>query len=126
MTFEVFHRTDSARRNRGLSITITRRGVLALSPDALRALGEPQWVHLLYDRDARTIGISAAESDGDDSFTVRGTGQVAAAAFCRYYDIPIGETGVRWPAEKHNDILYVDASQPGTPVTSNRARRAAD
>lgn len=113
------------------ALTIDRRGNIRLTRAAYKELGEPSAVQLLYDHESKTIGLRPAERGGADSYAVRvgSSITVSGMAFVRHYGIvPVDErssSAYRWPAKVRDGILCVDVSEPGRPVTSNRAVRPA-
>ena len=123
--FEPFRRATP--RAEGPTATLTERGVLTLSREAVELIGSPEHVRLLWDRDARVLGVQAASTDHPDALRLsitRGMGarNIAAKDFARWADIDLTPTR-RWPAHLDGEVLCVDLSTPGTKVTSNRARR---
>jgi len=126
--FEVF-RSKGARANGSTdTLTIDKRGQLAIGRDAYLQLGEPKAVELLYDRETTTIGIRPVDPSSGTAYAVRGGDKisytVSGTAFLRHYGIPFGDTAIRRRAEMVNGILCVDLQSPGMEVTSNRAKRS--
>lgn len=122
--FEVF--TNGQLRKRGPAMTIARRGLLLLNHAADDLLGKPRKVQLLYDREARLIGVRAAAADAETAYVVSGSysRSISASAFLRHYAIPTAEDGaLRWPATLCGDVLVIDLNDPPAAVTSNRAKR---
>ncbi|MFF0575262.1 hypothetical protein [Streptosporangium saharense] len=104
------------------SVTIQKRGTMSLNAAAYAALGEPEAVELLYDRDERIVGFRAAPRGAEHAYPLRaqtGTYIVSGTAFTKYYRI---DTTIsrRWVGYLDEDVLCVDLGQPGTEVTSNR------
>lgn len=120
MPFEVFKRRNIP--NRGMAVTIDRKGRLVLSTAAHCALGEPRHVALLFDRDTRTIGIQPCD-DQADGFLVTTARAVSAAPFVDAFDIPHAHT-VRRPAVMRDGILCVETDTEGVAVSSNRAKKS--
>lgn len=109
-------------------VTIQKRGTLSLNRSAFDALGAPDAVELLYDRDARIVGLRAAPVTSDDASLVRATSKVgrgpwvvSAMAFTKFYEIDISTT-LRHEAYLEDGVLCVDLRRSGVPVTSNRER----
>jgi hypothetical protein len=93
--FETFQRQLSSIVRQPF-VTIRRGGTLALSTAAHAALGSPAAVGLLYDVDARVIGVQPVDIHDERAHFVRaptrpasGPFLVSAAAFIRYYDIDL-------------------------------------
>ncbi|MDQ2959078.1 MAG: hypothetical protein M3Y42_19245 [Actinomycetota bacterium] len=126
--FEVFTRRLVPLKKTPL-VTIQKRGTISLNKSAYAALGEPEAVELLYDRDERVIGLRPAEPTLEHAYPVRSaTGKgagpfvISAIAFTKFYDIDTGES-LRWQAQLIENVLCIDLDSTATPVTSNRAQR---
>jgi hypothetical protein len=126
MPFETFKRQRS-KPGSGPEITLQRRGTFSLNAEAFEALGEPEAVELLYDRDERRIGIRKVPTDTSHAYPVRPLNRgrtylFSGQAFTKWYDI---ETPVarRWPVTLEGDMLILDLNQPGVEVQSNRAQK---
>lgn len=109
-------------------VTIQKRGTISMNRSAFLAAGSPDAVELLYDRDARIIGLRAIEVNAHNAYHVRhpsrsanGPWIISAMAFTKFYDIDTSTT-LRWDAYLDGGALCVDLNQSATPVTSNRAR----
>ena len=106
-------------------VTIQKRGTLSLNRSAFEALGAPDAVKLLYDRDARIVGLRAVPAADPDASLVRGSSRgrgpwvVSAMAFTRFYAIDTSTT-LRREAYLEDDVLCVDLRRAGVPVTSTR------
>lgn len=115
MTFEVF--TPQAAAESGPAfVSVQKQGIIAFNRAAFAALGEPEAVELLFDRDRSLVGLRAAEESVPHALRVRtssagGTYVVSAARFVKHYDIP-NDVGRRWAAQTEGDVLFVDISQP--------------
>jgi hypothetical protein len=124
--FEKFQR-QRLRTTREPTVTIQKRGALSLNAAAFEALGSPEFVELLYDRDERLIGFRKLAEDASHAYVVRPAGThgtnhvISGKAFLRYYDIS-RDVARRWIAEEQDDILVVDLKQPGTKVTGPSSR----
>lgn len=108
-------------------VTIQKRGTISLNAAAHAALGEPEAVELLYDRDERIVGLRAVSREAEHAYALRpqagksvGPYIVSGTAFAKYYKI---DTSVsrRWVAQLEGDILCIDLKEAGTEVTSNRS-----
>lgn len=131
MGFEVFQR-QRAPVTTDPTITIQKRGNISVNIPAYIALGSPQSVELLYDREQRLMAIRKVQPSAQSAYvmrplsTQRKTEQppssylVSGIAFTTYYGIPT-DVARRWVAEaQEDDTLVVDLKQPGMEVTSNR------
>ena len=129
MPFETFKRQRLKPGAEPL-VTIQKKGVLSLNRAAYVALEEPQAVELLYDRDARLIGLRKADSSVEHAYAIRtfgkgGTWLVSGTAFTNYYDI---DTSVptRRAGRMDGGVLIIDLNDPGIPAVSNRESSQAD
>jgi hypothetical protein len=126
MPFETFKRQRS-RPDDSPYVTIQKRGTLSFNRAAYAALGEPEAVELLFDREDRRIGIRRVDPSTAHAYGVRplnrgATWLASGTAFVNYYGI---ETAVsrRWPAEAVDEgFLVIDLKEEGQEVTSNRAQ----
>jgi hypothetical protein len=125
--FEAFRKEQVALK-REPQVTIQKRGVISLNNSAYTALGAPEAVELLYDVQSRIVGLHPVDARASRACFLRsptgnGSGPfvISAMAYLHYYDIDLGSTR-RWTAFLDGGILCVDLRQPGTEVTSNRAR----
>jgi len=129
MAFETFKRqrmpvlTDPA-------ITIQKRGNLSLNSAAYEALGSPEAVELLYDRERRLIALRKAAPGTEYAYVVRPLNGnrrttswlVAGMAFAMYYGIPV-EIARRWICRLEDDMLILDLNEPSQEVSGNRNRQ---
>jgi hypothetical protein len=126
MPFEEFKR-NRMPSTQTPAITIQKRGALSLNIAAFEALGSPEHVVLLYDRERKYIGIRKASATTPHAYTVRGVGNnqathvVSGKAFLSYYGIP-RDVARRWPAKTRGNMLVIDLKQPGTEVTGHSSR----
>ena len=131
MPFEVFHR-QRAPVTDDPTVTIQKRGNISINVPAYIALGSPQSVELLYDRDERLIAIRKVDPSAPSAYVMRPLAArrktpqppssylVSGIAFTSYYAIPT-DVARRWIAHvAEDDMLVVDLKEPGTEVTSNR------
>lgn len=126
--FEVFRSKGARTSGPTDTLTIGKRGQLAIGRDAYGQLGEPEAVELLYDPDTKHIGLRPVEPGSDTAYAVRGGAHtsytVSGTAFLKYYKIPFDGTAVRRHAEVRDGVLCVDLNSPGVEVTSNRAKNS--
>lgn len=125
MPFETFKR-QRLKTSTSPEVTIQRKGVFSLNRAAYEALGGPDAVELLYDREERLIGIRKVTPDTPHSYTVRplnrgSTYLFSGTAFTNWYGIPT-PVSKRWPGALQEDMLVVDLKQPGIASTSNRSK----
>ena len=122
MGFETFKR-QRLTPAREPYVTIQRKGIFSLNRAAYEALGSPESVELLYDRDERLIGIHKVDPSMDHAYIVRtqrgANWLISGRAFMNYYEVDVSEPRRRM-AQMQGDVLVVDLKEPGTVVTSNR------
>jgi hypothetical protein len=115
MPFEVFT-PEAAAESGPAFVSIQKQGIVAFNRAAFAALGEPEAVELLFDRERSLVGLRAADDSLAHTLRVRtssagGTYVVSAARFVKHYAIP-NEVGRRWAARTEGDVLVIDISQP--------------
>jgi len=115
MPFETFTR----QRKTGLPyVTLQKKGVISLNGAAFEALGRPEQVELLYDRDAHQMALRRVDDSVEHAYKVRAphenhqTWLISGGAFASYYEIDISAS-VRRPAHLDGDLLVVDLKHPG-------------
>ena len=106
-------------------VTIQRQRNLSLNAAAFEALGEPSHVVLLFNEGERMIGIKPAAADVDHAYAVRKQARsnswlFSAQAFLNAYHL-VGESAVRYAAEKQGDMLVIDLKRQGVAVGRNAA-----
>lgn len=130
MAFETFKRQRAPVTDQP-AITIQKRGSISINPPAYEALGRPEHVELLYDREQQLIGIRKVAADVPHAYVVRPLGKsetthlVSGTAFMAWYGIET-ETARRWNARPEGeDMLVIDLKEPGIEVTGNRSSQEA-
>jgi len=123
--FETFNKRQ-ATSSKTPMVTIQMRGGFSFNKAAYDALGSPEAVELLYDREAKRIGFRASEPENPLAYPVKSQGrnttgkQVAGQAFAKYYDIDVS-VARRYAVDMQDDILVVDLKSKGIDVTGPRA-----
>jgi hypothetical protein len=98
------------------------RGALGFSPAAYEALGSPAAVVYLTDRDERLIGFRPASPEEPNAHKVsRAARTTSARALLRFMGAEYAQSR-RYPLLTDDGTPHIDLKQPGTPVTSNRAK----
>lgn len=125
-TFETFTRRTTPPATAPY-VTLQGRGSFSLNEPAYSALGRPEAVLLQYSRPHNAVGMKACPKDTDGSYPVRQTNRgrtflVAGKAFSEFYGIPV-DTTRRYPGTVQDGVLVLDLNQPGTEVTSGRAKK---
>ena len=94
---------------------------------AYEAMGAPEAVELLYDRQKSLVGVRAVSPDVGHAYPVRAGANsksflISGRTFTRYYDIST-EVARRWAVQPEEGLIIVDLNEEGTEVTSNRSRK---
>lgn len=126
MGFEVFKKS-SAPVPSVPSVTIQKRGLMSLNRAAYAMLESPEAIELLWDSDRRIIGMRAAQLESPDAYPARpqsssserGPILIAGSLFTRYIGLDTS-SAKRWVPSLEGDILTIDLSVDGQPVSSNR------
>ena len=94
MAFELYN-PEGPRRTSEPTVTIySGEQSFSLNRSAFSALGEPQQIHLYYDRDTRLVGMGPAAKRSPAALNLK-TGpegryyRVGVTGFMRRYDIPL-------------------------------------
>jgi hypothetical protein len=94
VAFELYN-PEGPRRTREPTVTIySGEQSFSLNRSAFSALGEPQQIHLYYDRGTRLVGIGPAAKRSPDALNLK-TGpegryyRVGVTGFMRRYNIPL-------------------------------------
>lgn len=125
MPFEVFNKRASTSSKLPM-VTIQKDGEFSMNKAAHDAIGAPEAVELLYDREEKLIAFRPAPPDGALSFNVkpqgkRSTGrQVAGKAFAGYYDLDVS-VARRYVVKVVDDMLVLDLKGESAVVTGPRA-----
>lgn len=125
--FEVFDK-KAAPSTKEPWVTIQKKGLLSLNRSAAEALGTPEAVELLFDRNAQVMGFRPASPDSPRAFIMRKQGKnpgrnanylIGGTAFCKYYDI---DTSIarRYKPEMNGNVLTVDLKQDYAIATGPR------
>jgi hypothetical protein len=124
--FEVYERQRVAPSSEPV-ITIQKKGIFRLNRAAYDAVGGPEAVELLYNRDKRLIAMRKAKpglprafalltrSTHGDSWYISGRG------FLRFYGIEVTRS-VRRQARVENGMLVIDLNDPGVAATAGRQK----
>jgi hypothetical protein len=114
--WEDFDNWQAAKDNEGIHVTVNKRGHFYFNGRAIKALGDPDTVMLMYDRQLKVIGIKAALSDHKRGFRVfakqgdKLKGRcVYATRFCLHFSIRPDRT-YAFPSAKLTDdgVLVLD------------------
>jgi hypothetical protein len=105
-------------------IAIHKRGTLSLNRSAVEALGQPEAVQLLFNREKRIIAFRPVEPKAEGAYPLRRQQQsnswlVAGQAFLKFYEIDHSITR-RYTGELRDKMLRISLLQGGAEVTSSR------
>src|SRR5579859_2525050 len=124
MPFETFRRQRVAPSQEP-TVSIQRRGIMSLNLAGFTALGSPEAVELLYDRDRSLVGVRAVDPSAPSAYTIRSSGSgsrnnfvFSGTAFTQYYGIPT-EVTTRRTARLEDDTLIIDLNDPGEKIVGN-------
>lgn len=108
------------------AVTIQRRGTLGLNRAAYVALGAPNAVELLFDREAKKIGLRAIGRTAENAYVVRVNGYggssffVSATGLLKYLGVDT-DVAQRFDAVLEGDILAIDLGQEAQLVPRHRS-----
>lgn len=127
MGFEVFKKS-SAPVPTVPSVTIQKRGLISLNRAAFKMLREPEAVELLWDSGRRIVGLRSSSIQSPDAYPARpqstksdrGPILIAGSLFTRYIGLDTSEAK-RWVPYMEGDVLCLDLTVEGQPVSSNRS-----
>jgi len=123
--FEVFDKRASTSSKTPM-VTIQKGGHFSLNKAAYEAVGAPDTMELLYDRDEKLIGFQPAAPTSPRAYPVKmlganATGRlVAGQAFCKYYDID-ASVARRYEVRMSDGILVLDLKGESNVVTGPRS-----
>ena len=127
MPFEKFTR-DSARTDVGAKwLSVQGNGSISISYAALKQIGLPEHVFLLYDPESKRIAVQVASSDSKDSYPARPQGRgtnekgarvVSASAFFRHIGVDPERAAGRYDPEFEEEMVI--ASLPTEAFTVAR------
>lgn len=117
MAFEKFSR-EAARTDTGAKwMSIQANGAISVSYSALKEIGLPDEVFLLYDPETTRIAVQAAAPGSRDAYKMRLQGRgdnphgarvVSASAFFRHIGLDAEEAKGRYDAQVENDMIIID------------------
>jgi hypothetical protein len=126
--WETFKGGPTKPENQDFAITINRKNVLTFNRYAVKALGNPEAVMLMFEKKESLIGIVASSLKDKDAFPLKRKGArdinwtVHVAPFCRHHKIMIDKTErFEHPEIDEAGILRLDLKN--THDVSNRRKR---
>ena len=128
MSFELYVHKGEKGRFSYPTVTIQASGGLGINDVGYEAIGAPKHVNLLYDRESRRIGIKATESDDENGFQIRKSGEssytVSARSFYSYFGIDSSRTA-RFKADVEGSVLVATLEAPVS-TRKSRKRQASE
>jgi hypothetical protein len=124
--FEVYERQRVAPSAEPV-ITIQKKGIFRLNRAAYDAVGAPEAVELLYNRDKRLIAMRKAKPGLPRAFALLtrdshgDSWYISGRGFLRFYGIEVARS-VRRQAHVENGMLVIDLNDPGTAATAGRQK----
>lgn len=125
MPFEVFNKR-AATSSKIPMVTVQKDGEFSMNKAAHDAIGAPEAVELLYDREEKLIAFRPTAPDGALAFNVKPQGnnstgrQIAGKAFAKYYELDVA-VARRYTARERDGMLVVDLKEESAIVTGPRA-----
>ena len=109
--WEVFDRKARPSVKQPL-VSLQASGNFSMNEASYNAIGRPDFVELLYDRDERIVGFRGANDKSPHSYPITPqangrTFQTGGRAFCSYHDIPTGKAR-RFAGELIDGVLAVN------------------
>ena len=94
------------------------------------AIGEPEAVELLYDKEAHLIGFRPVDPSHPRAYGLRKQGRsnnwiIGGQAFTKAFNIDTS-TATRYPVTVDDGVLVVDLKQTGTDATGVRLKKVGD
>ena len=125
--WEVFDRKAKPLISHPL-VTLQASGTFSMNEASWEALGKPEQVELLYDREEQIIGFRAATEKSPHSYPIKPqqngrTFQTGGRAFCRHYGIETGKAR-RFAGEMIDGVLAIDLK--GEFFEAKRGPRSTD
>lgn len=122
--FAEFSRDAARSRREDPLFTLQARGVISLNAAAFAALGQPEAVTLLYDEEAKIIGLRKVEPSYANAYLVRKQSTansyvLAAQGFTAHYGIPTSRA-TRFLAHRYDDGVWGFVLAEGQPVRNRK------
>ena len=114
MGFKKFSRSTARTDTGALWLSIQTNGAISVSYSALKQVGLPDAVHLLFDTDTHRIALQPAPEDSNDAYPTRLQGRgdnpkgarvVSANAFFRHIGLDPESASGRYDAEIDDDLI---------------------
>lgn len=119
MAFENFYRQGRGR----VTVTVVKNTV-RLSSAALRMLDDPEYVDILYDRDANILAFRSTAPDDPDGFHVNRSAGIRIGEVIAHFGLDLPQRSVRYEASVNGDgMLTVDLNQQGEPASRTKRSR---
>lgn len=127
VAFERFSR-NAARTDTGAKwLSVQGNGSISLSYSALKDIGLPEHVHLLYDSKSNRIAVQAANAESKDAYPTRPQGRgvnekaarvVSASAFFKHIGLDAVAAARRYDVQIEEDMII--AAMPSNALLRDR------
>jgi hypothetical protein len=113
--FETFTHRSTPVSSKTPRVGLQKRGTMSLNAAAYKALGEPEAILLMYDKQSKAVGLQAVAADAKYAYPVRKqpnsqSYMLGAVSFCNYYEIDTSQTRAFTP-EIEEGILVFELSK---------------
>lgn len=127
MGFEVFDKRNAPLK-KAPSLTIQKRGIIAMNSAAHAMIGNVEIVDLLFDKERRVMAIRPAEMS-PHAYALRvnkrsGQAILSAAAFVKFYNID-ATVSRRYEPFKDADMLCVSVDGESVAVHGNHTKKTS-
>ena len=97
-------------------VSLNTRGVFTLNQIAFDEIGNPVAVEMLYDREARLIGLKPSTLEVEYAVKVRQQGKnksylIGAKSFCQYYKLDVTDTIRFTDIDLEDGMLVLDLAK---------------
>ncbi|PLS77234.1 MAG: hypothetical protein CYG59_24825 [Chloroflexi bacterium] len=98
------------------TVGLSKKGEFTLAPATVQLAGGPEYVVLLFDREAQKIGFQPATPNEPGALPIRKPKKgvsyvVSGKSFTSAYNIPLDQYR-QWVAKKEGNILVIDLAKP--------------
>lgn len=114
MPFERFTRSAARTDSDAMWVSVQGNGSISVSYAAFAAIGMPDAVYLLYDKDTRRIALQSASPESRDAYRTRLQGRrsndrsarvVSASAFFKYIGVDPSQASGRYETQIVDDMI---------------------
>jgi hypothetical protein len=113
MPFEIYQRQRTPASQEP-TVTVQKRGTFSMNAAAYAALGAPEALELLFDREANVLGLRGVDASVPHAYPLRAIGKstwvFSGKAFAQYYGIDVAKSR-RYKAILDGDLLVADLNR---------------